>query len=82
MSNRYFIVTPAVYESVRTAMDAASGFPNSEAATWFSPQTECPKDADGNCLLAAIEEVATNVAPVAVLEITQEQYEQLLPRPY
>jgi hypothetical protein len=56
-------------------MNSESGYPNSEADTWFSPSSDCPKDKDGNCLLACIAEIAERIAPVAIKELTQADYE-------
>lgn len=78
--NRFFIISSSAYESVRNQMDSESGYPNSEADTWFSPAYDCPKDKDGNCLLACIPEIAERIAPVAIRELTQAEYEAELPK--
>ncbi len=77
--NRMFLITPSDYESVRNQMDSESGYPNSEADTWFSPASDCPKDKDGNCLIACIPEIAERIAPVAIKELKQAEYEAELP---
>ena len=78
--NRVFIITPASLDFIRAEMDSASGYPNSEADTWLSPASDCPKDKDGNCLLACIPEIAERIAPVAIKELTQAEYEAELPK--
>lgn len=78
--NKMFLISPFAYESVRNQMDSESGYPNSEAETWFSPSSDCPKDKDGNCLLACIPEIAERIAPVAIRELTQAEYEAELPK--
>ena len=77
--NRFFVISSSAYESVRNQMDSESGYPNSDADTWFSPASDCPKDKDGNCLLACIPEIAERIAPVAIKELTQAEYEAELP---
>ena len=78
--NRFFLITPASLDFIRAEMDSESGYPNSEADTWFSPASDCPKDKDGNCLLACIPEIAERIAPVAIRELTQAEYEAELPK--
>jgi len=72
--NRFFRATPEAYEAIRTAMDSASGFPNTSASTWFAPATEAPRDAEGRCLLAAIPPIASHFAVAGAEEITAEDY--------
>lgn len=78
--NRFFVITNLAHESVRNQMDSESSYPNSEADTWFSPAADCPKDKDGNCLLACIPEIAERIASVAIKEFTQSEYEAELPK--
>lgn len=78
--NSFFLITPASLDFIRDEMDSESGYPNSEADTWFSPASDCPKDKDGNCLLACIPEIAERIAPVAIKELTQAEYEVELPK--
>ena len=78
--NRFFLITPASLDFIRAEMDSISGYPNEQAETWFSPASDCPKDKDGNCLLACISEIAKRIAPVAIRELTQEEYEAELPK--
>ena len=77
--NRLFRIAPQSYESVRNQMDAESGYPNEQAETWFTPAADCQKDADGNCLIAAIPPIADRLAKAGE-ELTQEQYEAALPK--
>jgi len=76
--NRFFLVAPPAYESIRNQMDAESGYPNEQAKTWFTPAADCRKDSDGNCLIAAIPPIADRLAEVGE-ELTQEQHEAALP---
>lgn len=78
--NRFFLINPASLNFIRDEMDSESGYPNSEADTWVSPASDCPKDKDGNCLLACIPEIAERIAPVAIKELTQAEYEAELPK--
>ena len=80
LMNFFFLVAPASLDFVRARMDSESGYPNSEAETWFSPASDCPKDKDGNCLIACIPEIAERIAPVAIKELTQAEYEAELPK--
>ena len=80
LMNRFFLITSASLDFIRAEMDSESGYPNSEADTWFSPASDCPKDKDGNCLLACIQEIAERIAPVAIKELTQAEYEAELPK--
>lgn len=77
--NRFFLITPSSLDFIRAEMDSESGYPNSEADTWFSPTSDCLKDKDGNCLLACIPEIAERIAPLAIKELTQSEYEAELP---
>ena len=78
--NRFFLITPASLDFIRAEMDSESGYPSAEADTWFSPASDCPKNKDGNCLLACIPEIAERIAPVAIKELTQAEYEAELPK--
>lgn len=77
--NRFFLITSASLDFTRAEMDSESGYPNNDAETWFLPSSDCPKDKDGNCLLACILEIAERIAPVAIKELTQAEYEAELP---
>ena len=78
--NFYYLISESKYEAVRRQMDSESGYPSAEADTWFSPASDCPKAKDGNCLLACIPEIAERIAPVAIKELMQAEYEAELPK--
>ena len=77
--NRFFLADPETYEAIRASMDAASGFPSAQAATWFAPADQAPRDANGQCLLAAIAPIATRFASEGAEEITAEEFATALP---
>jgi hypothetical protein len=79
--NRFFRTTSATYDAIRAAMDAASGYPNDQAATWFVPASESIKDFEGNCLIAAIEPIAEQFGAAGAEELTAEEYTALIPQP-
>ena len=72
--NRFFRATPERYEAIRALMDAASGFPSAQAATWFAPADQAPRDTGGLCLLAAIPLIAERFAAEGAEEITAEEF--------
>lgn len=72
---------PEKYETIRAAMDAESGYPNEQAETWFTPAIEAPKDADGCCLIAAIDPIAERFASESCHELTEAEYLALIPQP-
>lgn len=78
--NRFFLIAPTSLDFIRAEMDSESGYPNAGADTWLSPSSDCPKAKDGNCLLACIPEIAERIAPVAIKELTQAEYEAELPK--
>lgn len=78
--NRFFKIMPDKYESLRTAMDAESGYPNNAAVTWFAPANEAPKAPDGCCLIASIAPIAERFAAEACHELTEAEYLALLPQ--
>jgi hypothetical protein len=77
--NRFFLADPETYEAIRASMDAASGFPSAQAATWFAPADQAPRDANGQCLLAAIAPIAERFAAEGAKEITAEEFATALP---
>ena len=77
--NKYFKTDSNTYETIRSAMDSASGYPNNQASTWFCSAEEAPKDSEGNCLIAAMPEIAEEFLKAGVAEISEEQYQSLLP---
>ena len=79
--NRFFKSTEQVYEAIRAAMDAESGYPSAEAVTWFSPASEAIRDGDGLCLIAAMPEIAERFDSAGATEITEEEYQSSIPQP-
>lgn len=79
--NRFFRTTPEIYETIRSAMDAESGFPNLHAETWFVPISVAPKDANGQPIIAAIAPIAERFKAAGAEEITSAEYQNLLPQP-
>ena len=79
--NRYFKTTEVVYEGIRNRMDLASGYPSNEAETWFTPVSEAPKAPDGEVLIACIEPIAEEFVVEGCVELTKNEYKQLLLRP-
>jgi hypothetical protein len=83
---RYFRSTPAVYETVRSTLDSAWGYPNSETRTETAipPVSQLPLDSDGRVYLYVSEEYCNYVLPFellsdllgsgAVEEITESQF--------
>jgi hypothetical protein len=77
--NRFFRCSVSTYEAIRIQMDFESGFPSAQAATWFAPATQAPRDSEGRCLLAAIAPIAARFAATGVEEITEAAYLAALP---
>lgn len=77
--NRFFLANPETYEAIRSSMDSQSGFPSAQAATWFAPADQAPRDANGRCLLAAIAPIAARFATAGVEEMTAEEFATALP---
>lgn len=55
-------------------MDAASGYPNNQATTWFVPELEAIKDSQGNCVIAANNFISENFSKYNVDEISEQEY--------
>jgi len=72
--NSFFLADPETYEAIRAEMDAESGFPSAQAATWFAPAAQAPRDFAGRCLLAAIAPIAERFAAAGVEEMTAEEF--------
>ena len=67
MTHRFFRASPAVYEQVRSQVDAAWGYPTPVGTqTCIPPAAEQEKDSQGRCLLAVLVEWTT-WEPVATL---------------
>lgn len=79
--NRFFRTSPTIYETIRTSMDAESGFPNLHAETWFVPISAAPKDGNGNPVIAAIAPIAVQFIAAEAEELTSEEYHAILPQP-
>lgn len=79
--NRFFRATAERYEAIRASMDSQSGFPSSQAETWFAPADQAPRDTGGLCLIAAIPPIADRFAAEGAKEITAEEFATSLPAP-
>jgi hypothetical protein len=67
MTQRYFRSSAAVYEAMRTQLDAAFGYPDGATETvWRSVETALC-DSEGRCLLAVHAESCERPAVAAVL---------------
>lgn len=67
MSQRFFRSTAAVYESMRTQLDAAFGYPDGVTSTVWTPAATALRDAEGRCLLAVHADSCQRPAVAAVL---------------
>jgi hypothetical protein len=74
--NRYFKTTAANYESIRMAMDLESGYPSSEAETWFTPAQDAPRDIGGNPLIAAMPAITARFIAAGAEELSEQEYNQ------
>jgi hypothetical protein len=74
--NRFFKASKSAYESIRTSMDAESGFPSEVAQTWFTPYESAPKDSSGKAYIAAETPISERFASklIGVSEITESGY--------
>jgi hypothetical protein len=77
--NKYFKTNSVTYETIRDNMDKASGYPSNEAQTWFCPATEAPMDDQGNLLIAAMPAIAEEFIKAGAQEISEEEFQSLLP---
>lgn len=89
---RYFRSTPVVYESVRSALDLAWGYPNADTKTQTAipPAASLPSDQLGRIYLAVPDTYAEYEAVAAMLpslvasgqieEVTMTQYLEVLPK--
>jgi len=90
---RYFRSTAAVYESVRSELNAAWGYPNAETKTETAipPAALLPTDSQSRVYLAVPDDYAAYEAVAALLpsllesgaiqEITATEYSDVLPKP-
>lgn len=72
--NKFFKTNSQTYEDIRNKMNIASGYPSSEATTWFCSSDTAPKDSEGNVYIAAIEEISEQFIKAGATEITKEEY--------
>jgi hypothetical protein len=89
MSQRYFRSSAAVYEAMRTQLDAAFGYPDGVTATVWQPLASALRDSQGRCLLAVHAASCERPAVAAVLpgliaggsvtEIDRETYLAAMP---
>lgn len=90
---RYFRSAAAVYESIRSQLDAAWGYPNAETKTLTAipPVGELPADGQGRVYLAISAAYCDYILPSqmlpellasrAVEEIDAAEYEAVFPTP-
>lgn len=89
MSQRFFRSSPVVYESMRTQLDAAFGYPDGVTETVWLPVGDALRDAAGRCLLAVHGESCQRPAVATVLpgllasgaveEVTEADYRAAMP---
>ena len=89
---RHFRSLPTVYESIRSQLDAAWGYPNAETKTQTAipPASELPMDGQGRVYLAISEEYCGYILPSqmlpellargAVEEISEAEYLATFPQ--
>lgn len=91
MTARYFRSSPAVYVGICQQLDAAYGYPNAQTKTAraLPIAADLPSDGQGRVYLAVSQEYCDYILPSEMLpellgsgvveEVTQAQYEELLP---
>jgi hypothetical protein len=89
MTQRYFRSSAAIYESMRTQLDAAFGYPDGVTETVWTPVASAVTDSQGRCLLAVHAASCERPAVAAVLpgliagghveEIDRETYMAAMP---
>ena len=67
MSQRFFRSSAAVYESMRTQLDAAFGYPDGVTETVWTPAAHALRDGQGRCLLAVHSSSCERPAVASVL---------------
>jgi hypothetical protein len=67
MTQRFFRSSAAVYEAMRTQLDAAFGYPDGTTETVWRPAASAVKDGQGRCLLAVHATSCDRPAVAAVL---------------
>jgi hypothetical protein len=93
MTTRFFRSNDAVYESIRSQLDAAYGYPNAETKTLTSitPAADAPHDSHGRVYLAIASDYCDYNLPAellpqlianrAVEEITEAEYQAAVQTP-
>jgi hypothetical protein len=73
---KFFRADEATYERVRSAIDAANGWPDAGTFTAIEPAATAPRDAAGRVLLAVQPWIATAAAEqiAGLEEITESDY--------
>jgi hypothetical protein len=89
MTQRFFRSSAAVYEAMRTQLDAAFGYPDGTTETVWQPLASALRDSQGRCLLAVHAASCERPAVAAVLpgliangsvtEIDRETYLAAMP---
>jgi hypothetical protein len=67
MTQRFFRSSVAVYETMRTQLDAAFGYPDGTTETVWRPAASAVRDGQGRCLLAVHATSCERPAVAAVL---------------
>ena len=67
MNQRFFRSSAAVYESMRTQLDAAFGYPDGVTETVWTPAAAALRDGQGRCLLAVHASSCERPAVASVL---------------
>ena len=91
MTHRFFKASPEVYESLRSEIDAAWGYPTAYTQTCIPPAAEQHKAQNGDCVMG-VKTAWTTWEPVATLlpqmiaagqirEITEAEYWSAMPQP-
>lgn len=92
-ATKYFRSTDAVYEAVRSQLDAAWGYPNAETKTETAipPAADCPHDTQGRVYLSISASYCDYILPAqmlpellasgAVEEISEAEFNEKFPPP-
>lgn len=91
MTHRFLKATPAVYEAMRSQIDAAWGYPTEYTETCMPPASSQHKASDGDCIIGVKAEWC-EWEPVATLlpqmlsssqieEISESEYWAEMPTP-
>jgi hypothetical protein len=74
LMNRFFKISYDQYEKIRANMDANSGFPSTQAESWFVQAKKAPTANDGSIIIAAVPEIAEEFIKSGGCEISIEAY--------